>query len=458
MIFSDPVFLLLFLPLAVALHRLALRISESAAQWVLIGSSLVFYGAWDIRWLPLLVATIVLNYYIGKLLLVHPRRDLLVVGVGLNLLPLFIAKYAGWLTAGMVFADIALPLGISFFTFQQIAFLVDARAGKVDRVDFRHYALFVSFFSQLVAGPIVHHKGMITQFRERFALTAEQLTTALVLLVVGLVKKAVIADRLAPYAQTLFDNGGVATLYEAWVGSLAYTFQLLFDFSGYCEIAMGLALLFGYKIPINFLSPYKSASVTEFWRRWHVTLGNFFRAYVYIPLGGNRYGNARLLLALFVTAFISGIWHGAGITFVLWGSLHGAALVIERFGSLRGIALPKHLAVAMTFLFASLAWVLFRSPDLPTAGNVYASLVGLNGFAWPPLFATMFDVDGPITATGTGFEVAVLAGLLWWCWSRPNVHEVAIRPSARLLGAMTLASAAILISIASPSAFLYFDF
>ena len=375
MIFSDPVFLLVFVPLSVLVHRLALRHSEAAAQWTIVLASMVFYAAWDVRWLPLLVGTIAINIYAGRLLIRDAKRSILVTGIAINLLPLFLAKYAGWLSGGYVLSDVALPLGISFFTFQQIAFLVDAYQGKVERVQVRHYTLFVSFFPQLVAGPIVHHQEMLKQFKRRFSLSSEQLTTALALISVGLFKKAVIADRLAPYAERLFDGGGVATLYEAWVGSLAYTFQLLFDFAGYCEMAMGFALLFGYRIPINFLSPYKSLSITEFWRRWHVTLGRFFRDYFYIRLGGNRNGVKRMYLALFATAFVSGIWHGAGMTFLIWGVMHGTALVVEKYASQIHFSLPKQTRLVTTFLFVSLAWVMFRAPDVATAMNVYASLL-----------------------------------------------------------------------------------
>ena len=458
MIFSDPVFLLIFLPVTVFVHRIALQHSEAAAQWVLVGSSLVFYSAWDIRWTPLLVGMIAANLVIGRLLIRNRSRSLLVAGILTNLLPLVLAKYAGWLSGGYVLSDIVLPLGISFYTFQQIGFLVDAYRGRVESVGVRHYALFVSFFSQLIAGPILNHAAMLSQFKRRFSLTAEQLSTALLLIVVGLFKKAVIADRLAPYADRVFDGTGVVTTYEAWVGSLAYTFQLLFDFAGYCEMAMGFALLFGYKIPINFLSPYKSGSITEFWRRWHITLGDFFRCYVYIPLGGNRHGVGRMYIALFITAFVSGLWHGAGMTFVIWGALHGTALVAEKYGSSIGVTLPRGIRIALTFCFVSLAWVLFRSPSVETAWNIYASMIGANGFVPPPLLADVLGHQGEMLSTLTGFEAFALVGLLWWVWTKPNVHEINLQINWRSAAIITGASAAILLSITSPSTFIYFNF
>jgi D-alanyl-lipoteichoic acid acyltransferase DltB (MBOAT superfamily) len=382
----------------------------------------------------------------------------MIAGVGLNLMPLILAKYAGWLTGGYVLSDIVLPLGISFFTFQQIGFLVDAYQGKVARVDTRHYALFVSFFSQLIAGPICHHKEMIDQFRRRFHLSSKDLTTALVLIAVGLFKKAVVADRLAPYAERLFDGNTSVTIYEAWIGSLAYTFQLLFDFAGYCEMAMGFALLFGYRIPINFLSPYKATSITDFWRRWHITLSRFFRDYVYIPLGGNRQGRRRMYAALFATAFVSGLWHGAGMTFVIWGVMHGTMLVIEKMGSRFVPEPPASAKVLGTFLFVSMAWVMFRAPSVDAAVDIYASMMGANGFVPPVLFGEIVNYQGTMLSNLTGFEVFAIAGLMWWVWTKPNIHEIDLTPNYRKVAAMTGAAAAILFSITSPSSFLYFNF
>ena len=458
MIFSDPVFLLLFVPITVLLHRAALQHSEAAAQWVLVAGSLVFYSAWDVRWLPLLLGTIAINLVIGRRLIREKSRQLLIAGLAVNLIPLIAVKYAGWLSGGYVLSDIALPLGISFYTFQQIGFLVDAYQGKVESVGGRHYTLFVTFFSQLIAGPICHHRSLIDQFSRRFSLTQEKLTQALLLIIVGLFKKAVVADRLAPYAESLFDGGGQVTVYEAWIGSLAYTFQLFFDFAGYCEMAMGFALLFGYRIPINFLSPYKSRSVTEFWKRWHITLGQFFKSYLYIPLGGNRRGARTMFIALFITAFVSGLWHGAGMTFLIWGTLHGMALVTERAGSMLRIELPDWMKLTGTFLFVSMAWVLFRSPDLNTAMNIYQSMVGANGFVMPSLFAEISGFEGEILSGLTGFEVLAIAGLIWWVWTQPNIHEIDFQPNWTRWSAAVTACGIIMLSITSPAKFLYFQF
>ena len=458
MVFSDPVFLLIFVPVSLLVHRIALQASEAAAQWTLVLASLVFYSAWDVRWLPLLLGTVAINLVIGRALMRERRRSLFLVGLAANLTPLLLAKYAGWLTGGYLFSDVVLPLGISFYTFQQIGFLADAYRGRVDSVGTRHYVLFVTFFTQLIAGPICAHKEMIDQFKQRFSLSSQQVTQAIVLIAAGLFKKSVIADRLAPYADGLFNGSGVATLYEAWVGSLAYTFQLLFDFAGYCEMAMGFALLFGYRVPVNFLSPYKSLSITEFWRRWHVTLGRWFREFVYIPLGGNRNGVRRMYLALFATAFVSGLWHGAGMTFLIWGVMHGSALVVEKVGSRAGMPIPTSVRLVLTFLFVSLAWVMFRAPSVDVAMNVYASLIGANGMLPPALFADMFGYQGVTLSTLTGFEAFALAGLLWWVWTQPNVHEIELRPNIRLTAGVSTAMVLILLSVTQPSAFIYWAF
>ena len=455
MVFSDPVFLFLFLPLSVAIFLFARWLGSGYAQWTLVLSSFVFYSAWDIRWLPLLVGSIVVNYLIGASLRGSPNRVVLGIGTVANLIPLFIAKYAGWLSGGHVFSDIALPLGISFFTFQQIAFLVDCHQGKVGETSTRHYTLFVSFFPQLIAGPICHHHEMIEQFKKPIVWHWERTFQGLFLVLAGLFKKVVVADNLAPYADAAFLNGGVQSAYEAWIGSLAYTFQLYFDFAGYCEIAMGVALLFGYRIPINFLSPYKSLSVTEFWRRWHITLGRWFRDYVYIPLGGNRNGPVVLCVALFATAFASGIWHGAGLTFVLWGVMHGTALVVERLGSGR-IFLPSWSKLVMTFLFVHLAWVMFRAPDVETAFGVYESMFGLNGIGIPLLVSQVANIEATVSLTG--LEVFPAVCLIWWVWKQPNVHEVEHNASWWTVPAMGAAWISVLLSITAPSAFLYFQF
>ena len=459
MVFSDPIFLIVFLPAVIFLYRTAAhRFGAPAAQWFLILGSLFFYAFWRIEWLPLLAGSVLANYVLGSSLLRAPRRRVLFVGILLNLFPLFLVKYAGWLTGFQSFIDLALPLGISFFTFQQIAFLVDAYHQRASSYSLRDYSLFVTFFPQLIAGPIVHHKEMISQFQIPAPIAPEQTFKGLMLLTVGLFKKVVLADNLAPYANIVFDGTGAVSFYEAWTAAIAYSLQLYFDFSGYCEMAMGIALLLGFRLPINFDSPYRSLSISDFWRRWHITLGRFFRNYVYIPLGGNRHGAPRLFLALLLTALLSGIWHGAGVTFVVWGLIHGTALVLHKAWSSSGGELPDRIALVVMVFFAIFSWVVFRAPSLDIAVSIWSSMLGLNGHVHTPLTAQISGTDGPVLNTVTGLELPLMTLLLWYCATKPNVHEIDLQPRLRTAGAYSLACVVVFFSITSVSDFLYWSF
>jgi len=276
-----------------------------------------------------------------------------------------------------------LPLAISFYTFQQIAFLVDTYRGFVGWVSFLNYAVFVTFFPQLIAGPIVHHKEVMPQFASRQNLADfNRLAVALSIFTVGLFKKTVIADGLAPTANLVFakaDAGNLVSSIEAFAGTFAYSFQLYFDFSGYSDMAIGLALLFGIRLPVNFRSPYRADSIIEFWRRWHITLSRFLRDYLYIPLGGNRKGATRRATNMMTTMLLGGLWHGAGWTFVIWGGLHGASLLINQIWAgviLRhpGLRLPKSVAVGLTFVTISFFWIFFRAETVDGALNIISGM------------------------------------------------------------------------------------
>ncbi|SMF79838.1 alginate O-acetyltransferase complex protein AlgI [Tistlia consotensis] len=396
MLFYSGVFLLAFLP-ATLYAYLLLKPWLRARMLLLIGASLVFYGYWEWRYLPILGGSILVNYLVHHWLTrtaqAGPRahRVPLIVGITANLLLLGWFKYAGWLAAmvglaersggGFSLASAALPLGISFFTFQQVSMLVDTWR-RPTRYDLADIAAYVSFFPQLIAGPIVRHNDLIPQFhnppeRRRHLQMA---VLGLVFFLAGYLKKVYLADNLAVPANLLFaaaqhDN---LNLREAWVAALSYTFQLYFDFSGYADMAIGLGLLFGFKLPTNFDSPYRATSISDFWRRWHQTLSSFLRDYLYIPLGGSRRGTPRMLLALMVTMLLGGLWHGAGWTFVLWGGFHGLLLCVNHLWRKLGLALPRALAWAVTFFAVVLGWVLFRAPDLSTGYGVLRSLFTVN--------------------------------------------------------------------------------
>ncbi len=348
------------------------------AKGFLVFASLFFYSWWNVAYLPIILSSLLFNYIIGnslnenfKKVRVH-KKHLLAFGIISNISLLGYFKYTDFLInnfnltfdGSVPLLHLALPLAISFFTFQQIAYLVDSYRGETAEYDFLNYALFVTFFPQLIAGPIVHHSEMMPQFASRWNLVKnyKNISLGLFIFSIGLFKKVVIADSFAVWAAAGF-NASTLNFFEAWATSLSYTFQLYFDFSGYTDMAIGAALLFNIKLPINFNSPYKALDIQDFWRRWHITLSRFLRDYVYIPLGGNRKGSLRTYTNLLATFIIGGIWHGAGWTFVFWGFLHGMALVIHRFWKSLGMNMPKVLAWFITFNFINIAWVFFRAKE-----------------------------------------------------------------------------------------------
>ena len=282
----------------------------------------MFYAYWDARYLPLLLVSILFNYTVGSLIERHKSKLGLIIGVTVNLSLLTYFKYTNFFLSSfnemfqtaIYVPKIILPLGISFFTFTQIAYLVDAYRGETQRYSLLTYSLFVTVFPHLIAGPILYHKNMIPQFSKlkNYVFTHKNMALGAAFFSVGLFKKVMIADSLAPWAKVVFDNAGMVSFIEAWAGALAYTFQLYFDFSGYSEMAIGLGLMFNFKLPVNFNSPYKATSIIEFWRRWHITLSEFLRNYLYIPLGGNRNGQYGRMRNLLITMLLGGLWHGAG--------------------------------------------------------------------------------------------------------------------------------------------------
>jgi D-alanyl-lipoteichoic acid acyltransferase DltB (MBOAT superfamily) len=337
------------------------------------------------------------NYIIGNTLAKESKKNknrfskksILVFGIISNIILLAYFKYSDFFIENFNLAlgtkiellQLALPLAISFFTFQQIAYLVDSYRRETQEYDFLNYAVFVTFFPQLIAGPIVHHKEMMPQFADIRSklINYKNILMGLFIFSIGLFKKVVIADAFAKWATAGFDHAQTLNLIEAWATSLSYTFQLYFDFSGYTDMAIGLALLFNIKLPINFNSPYKALDIQDFWRRWHITLSRFLRDYIYIPLGGNRKGSFRTYTNLLATFMLGGIWHGAGWTFLFWGFLHGIALVFHRGWKIYGFTMPKLLAWFITFNFINIAWVFFRAKEWDDAMKVLSGMSGVSG-------------------------------------------------------------------------------
>ncbi len=402
MLFSSPAFLFVFLPaVLLGFHLFARRLGRIPGLVFLLAASLAFYGWWDPRYLPLILGSIVFNFALGRQVARGGGRSLLAFGIAANLALLGVFKYADFFIAninavfgaGVPETGIVLPLAISFFTFQQIAFLVDTARSETRPDDPLSYSLFVAFFPQLIAGPIVHHATLRPQFanpKQQDGL-AENLSVGFSIFAIGLAKKVLLADTLAPYADAGFDAaaaGETVGFFAAWGAALAYTFQIFFDFSGYSDMALGLGRMFGIRLPINFNAPYRSRSITEFWRRWHITLSQFLRDYLYIPLGGNRKGPHRQTVNLMIVMLLGGLWHGAAWTFVVWGGLHGLALAWCRMLDRRlpgGLfARVRQAAVACTFLFTVITWVFFRAEGFPAAAGMLAGMAGLNGAgAWP---------------------------------------------------------------------------
>jgi D-alanyl-lipoteichoic acid acyltransferase DltB (MBOAT superfamily) len=361
----------------------------------LVFASLFFYSWWNIDYLPLILTSMLFNYIIGNTLnenfqrVRSHKKMILAIGISANLALLGYFKYSDFFIENidLLFGlsipllHLALPLAISFFTFQQIAYLVDSYRGETKEYDFLNYALFVTFFPQLIAGPIVHHAEMMPQFASRWNAVKNyrHIATGLFVFSLGLFKKVVIADTFARWANAGFDNSEVLNFFEAWATSLSYTFQLYFDFSGYTDMAIGAALLFNIKLPFNFNSPYRALDIQDFWRRWHMTLSRFLRDYIYIPLGGNRKGSLRTYTNLLITFLLGGIWHGAGWTFLFWGFLHGVALMTHRFWKSLGFTLPKMWAWTTTFLFINFTWVFFRANEWSDAVRVLKGMLGLSG-------------------------------------------------------------------------------
>jgi alginate O-acetyltransferase complex protein AlgI len=472
-LFNSYVFIFMYLPIVLAGFFALGKHSHFLSGLWLFAASLFFYGWWDPASVGLLLASMLFNYGIG-LTIVKQRHApalatwMLRLGVAANLGLLGYYKYADFFIKTLDAAlgldahtlAIALPLGISFFTFTQIAFLVDAYRGKVQETNLVHYGLFITYFPHLIAGPVIHHKEMMPQFARKStnALSWPHLSAGLTLFAIGLLKKVGLADAIAPYASPAFamaSAGDALTFLEAWAGALAYTFQLYFDFSGYSDMAIGLSCMFGVKLPLNFHSPYKSVNIIEFWRRWHITLSRFLRDYLYISLGGNRKGGFRRYINLMLTMLLGGLWHGAGWTFVIWGGLHGLYLVINHgWHQLRtslgqdltqGTPAGRLAGMTLTFLAVVVAWVFFRAADLKAALNMVTAMAGWHGVIYPHnvLPAELVNAmagwglsfgDLPLFARTPGDITSALswiAGLWALVWLAPNSQEImaAFNPS-----------------------------
>lgn len=535
MLFSSYSFLFCFLPLTLGAWQLTARLSARPAQalaWLLLGLSLVFYAFWGLPFLLLLLGLIAMNHAFGTALAAPEpvpgraeqrrlsRKGLLAVALACNLVPLLWFKYAGFLVSCAAalcgtdwsFTPAGLPLGISFYTFIQIAWLVAVYRRETAPAGLAAHALFTSCFAWVISGPIVRYGQMGPQLGALAGLTAENLARGFTLLALGLGKKVLLADSIGAYADAVFNaaaRGIWPSTLEAWLGSFAYTFQLYFDFSGYTDMALGLGLMLGLRLPENFASPYKATGIVDFWRRWHITLGAWLRDFLYIPLGGNRRGRLRQYLNLFLTMLIGGAWHGAGWTFIIWGALHGLMLSVNHFfrACTRGTAAERLLArapgrlacAALTFFCINLCWVVFRAQDTGAALTMYTALVGAGPEVWPPLltpeagaglegFLARLDPAAPDSLMAAllpnrffsgwlPFALLLVSGVIVWCcsnsqelvygrkdgkagrdWPAPGRERLRWRPTKGWATALAVLTFAALVLASRETVFLYFQF
>lgn len=484
MVFSSYPFLLLFLPLVLALYALRVhaRISSTLLMHGLIAASLAFYSVWDWHYLPVLLGSVGINHTLGRCMAASRQRAWLILGVVFNLALL------GWFKYRLFFAEtlspllapewspstlqLVLPLGISFFTFQQIAWLVDLWRRQVALPRFTEYLFFVTFFPQLIAGPIVHAREMLPQVRHHWP--AWQISTfvaGLALLCLGLAKKVLIADPLdAPVSAlyTLASEGAPLGGEAPWLAGFGYGIQLYFDFSGYADMAIGLGLMLGLKLPINFASPYKSRSPIDFWRRWHITLSHFLRDYLYVPLGGRQ----RRYMALMLTMLLGGLWHGAGWQFLLWGALHGVALCLAHSWVRHvGWRWPRWLALPLTLSLVMLAWIPFRADSVESAKRLYQALLSpwqwSPALQWPCLDWPLTGEHGPLAslvALGLGIALLLPNSQQWVArWRSAMDHDDPRQARRTGLWVGALCGALLFLVLkqlyAQPGqAFLYFEF
>lgn len=465
MLFNSPEFLFCFLPLVLTGYFGLNHFNRTdlARGWLFL-TSLFFYSWWNPLYLPVILGSMLFNYLMGKVLSDpsgnSKKKLVLMLGISCNLSLLVFFKYTDFLIENLNLAAgtqlsllyITLPLAISFFTFQQIAYLVDSYRGLTGTYNFFNYGLFVAFFPQLIAGPIVHHSEMMPQFytKENKSFSYENFTKGLYVFFMGLGKKVIIADTFAIFANYGYSNTAHLTILDGWITSLSYAGQLYFDFSGYTDMAIGTALMFNINIPVNFNSPYKALSIQDFWRRWHITLSRFLRDYLYIPLGGNRRGELKTLSNLMITFIIGGIWHGAGWTFVFWGFLHGAALIIHRLWKKAGLELPDMVAFIVTFNFVNIAWVFFRAPNRTDATNVLYAMFGIG---------KTFNIDVTVLNDVYAIPMALCGiALLFYKNTHQLLQEFTFSKKQMVSAIGLIMLGMLFINSTTANDFLYFDF
>ena len=486
MLFNSYYFLIYFLPIVLVLYYGAHRIGlHKCALIVLSIGSFVFYAYDNVYYLALLAGSILINwcvsYIINKSNKEPLRRFMMVIGIITDIGVIFYFKYYDFFISNMnaLFkADfnlrhIVLPLGISFFTFQQISYLVDTYKGETAEYTFIEYVAFVSFFPQLVAGPIVLHSELIPQYRDecRWKISADRVASGLYVLAIGMFKKVIIADKFGQVVTWGWLDTSSRTGIDMLLVSLFYTFQLYFDFSGYCDMAIGIAKLFSLDLPVNFNSPYKAVSINDFWKRWHMTLTRFLTNYIYIPMGGNRKGKIRTYINILIVFLVSGIWHGANWTFILWGVIHGVLQVINRMCKKTWDRVPKAVAWFVTFMIVNFLWIMFYAPSVTEGLFVWRRIFDFSDMHISNEIFSLFIMNevntvlgmlGPLGALSAAhyqwYMIAYLILSFVICLCCKNLHEEKFVPtkSKAVVSALLLIWA--VISFSGVSTFLYFNF
>jgi alginate O-acetyltransferase complex protein AlgI len=474
MLFNSFSYIFLFLPISVIVYFSLKKSSELAGKYWLVIVSLVFYSFGTLTYLPLLLLSIVINYFVSFVIRQNNYKNslkklspkvLLAIGVIFNVGLLAFFKYANFFITNInqinhlniSFLRLAIPLAISFYTFQQITYLVDTYRNEIKDTDFLSYSIFITFFPRLLMGPITRYNEVMPQFQlaQQKNVDYRNMTLGLYLFFIGLCKRIVIADTFGIYADLGYATTQSLSLVEAWITSLSYTFQIYFDFSGYTDMAIGTAYFFNIKLPFNFNSPYLAVNIQDFWRRWHITLSRFLRDYIYIPLGGNRKGEILTYVNIMITFLIGGFWHGAGWTFIIWGGIHGVALCIHRAWQKFNLSTSKFLAIFITLNIVNIAWVFFRATSLHDAINVLKAMIGLNALNGLSVFQGIGRLDHAMALLISSVSVFIIFTL-----RNSNAIPQIFQPSKQMVMKLV---ALILISLlflnsTIPKEFIYNDF
>ncbi len=484
MLFNSYIFIFVFLPVVFCGYYLVGRLNNgnNLSKWWLITSSLVFYGYWEISYLPLITGSILFNYLLsGKIFNtnIHKvKKSYFLLGILFNIGLLGYFKYKNFFMDNLNwvlgteynFAKVMLPLGISFFTLQQIAYLVDVYEGLAKKVAFHKYALFVSFFPQLIAGPIVHYQNVMPQFedKDKAKLIPDNIALGIFVFVIGLGKKVLLADTFAVWANEGFNETQVFHFFHAWGTSLSYSMQLYFDFSGYSDMAIGLGMLFNIKLPKNFNSPFKARNIIDFWTKWHITLSQFITTYIFTPLLRSmpKFSFTNSMISIFITMCIAGLWHGAAWTFVLYGALHGLVIVTNHIMKKKKIKLPKWLAIFLTFQFINIVFTIFRAEKLETAFAIFKGMFGLSYFQFPKGIVSRDLIKswgielGPYMNNDENLNLILVLVCLFIVFKKENSMALMdnFKPNRRLAIQISFIFVLCLLGLNRMSDFIYFNF